>query len=330
MGNKRKAMNSTALVELEVVHYSSHEPKVALDKNRFVSIEAQMFYDKLALIASPCVRERFVREDATVGNDTIVREFIVNTHKLTGTVVQELCDPHVPEVWYHFLTSRILPITHFIKVTRDRAVFLYAWVKDWFIDIGLEIQMEILRNGAKDQPSFIFLNLITSLCTKAGVTLCTGSKNFPDKPISSPWIRLTLKKHDKSLQDLIAKQQPRAHAEQVVLNSQNHGQQGIWELPPPAHPDYVFRRPRTEPELRSLAVYRSRSLHALDRKLDILAHQLHPTQPLNLANWPLELDAPSWHFGLPDDGKYGPGSEESEDKWADHAADDEVGPSGRS
>ncbi|KAL3507009.1 hypothetical protein ACH5RR_032391 [Cinchona calisaya] len=376
MGNKRKVTNSTGLVESEVVHYQSHEPKVALDKNRFVSVEAQMFYDKLALIALPCLERginfyglgndkiktltapgevrraflseisdrtwsRFVREDATVGNDTIVRVFIANTCKLPGTVVQvrkcsvnfscevmtayyqilnidesehaifkrfdinydvllwELCDPHVPNVWYHFLTSRILPITHLTKVTRDRAVLLYALIKGWSIDIGLEIQMEILLNGAKDQPSFIFSNLITSLCTKAGVTLRIGSKISPNKPITGPWIRLTLKKHDKSLQDLIAKQQPRVQEEQVVLNSQNHSQQGTWELPPPAHPDYVFRRPHTE---------------------------LHPAQPLNLPNWLLEPDAPSWHFGPLVDDEYESGSEESENKYADHAADDEVGP----
>ncbi|KAL3533255.1 hypothetical protein ACH5RR_006776 [Cinchona calisaya] len=365
MGNKRKVSNSTALVESEVVHYQSHEPKVAPDKNKFVSIETQMFYDKLALIASPCLERgidffgpgndkintlttpsevrraflseisvctwsRFVREDATVGNDTIIREFIVNTHKLTGTVVQvrkhsvnfsrevinayyqipnidesehaifkhsdinsdmllwELCDPHVPDgmakwefyptrehkqflktwlspyalVWYHFLTSRILAITHLTKVTRDRTVLLYALVK--------------------------------------GVTLRIGSKISPDKPITGPWIRLTLKKHDKSLQDLIAKQQPRAQEEQVVLNSQNH------------------------------AVYHSRSLHTLHRKLDILAHLFHPTQPLYLPNWSFEPDAPSWHFVPPADDEYGPGSEELEDEYTDHAADDEVGPSGRS
>ncbi|KAL3503307.1 hypothetical protein ACH5RR_037756 [Cinchona calisaya] len=391
MGNKRKALNSTALVDSNIVHYQSHEPKVVLDKYRFVSVETHMFYDKLALIASPCLERgldfyglgddkfntltapgevchaflseisdrtwyRFVREDATVANDTLVREFIANTHKLTDTVVQhaifkrsdinydmllrELCDPHVPDgmakwefylngkhkqflktwlssyalVWYHFLTSRILPINHLTKVTRDRVVLLYALVKDWSIDIGLEIQMEILCNGAKDQPSFIFPNLITSLCTKEGVTLRTGSKISPDKPITGPWICLPLKKHDNSLQDLIAKKQPRAQAKQIVLNSQNHDQQGIWELQPPVHPDYVFRRSHTEVELCSLAVYHSRSLHSLHHKLDILAHQLPPAQPLNLANWSLEPDAPSWHFGLLADDDYGPGSKESEDE----------------
>ncbi|KAL3524664.1 hypothetical protein ACH5RR_013036 [Cinchona calisaya] len=207
MGNKRKALNSTALVESEVVHYQSHEPKVALDKNRFVIIEAQMFYDKLALIASPCLERVQVRKRS---------------------------------------------------VTFSHEVSLYILFK-----------------------------------------------NLSRQTYNRPWIRLTLKKHDKSLQDLIAKQQPRVQEEQVVLNSQNH-------------------------ELRSLAVYHSRSLHTLHRKLDILAHQLHPAQPLDLSSWPLEPDAPSWHFGLPADDEYGPGSEELEDEYADQVADDEVGPSGRS
>ncbi|KAL3520321.1 hypothetical protein ACH5RR_018470 [Cinchona calisaya] len=173
-------------------------------------------------------------------NDTLVRESIANTQKLTGTVVQ-------------FLTSRILPITHLTKVTWDRAVLIYALVKGWSTDIGLEIQTEILC-GEKDLPSFIFPNLITYLCC-------------------------------------------RAQAEHVVA---------------------------LDLQRRSVGS----NLHALNRKLDILAHQLHHVQPLNMATCPSELDAPSLHFGLPDDDEFGPRSEESEDEFADNADGDGVGPSG--
>ncbi|KAL3510243.1 hypothetical protein ACH5RR_029644 [Cinchona calisaya] len=58
--------------------------------------------------------------------------------------LRELYDPSVPEVWYQFLTSRILPITHLTKVTQDRVVLLYALVKCSSIDIDLEIQMHSL------------------------------------------------------------------------------------------------------------------------------------------------------------------------------------------
>ncbi|KAL3528796.1 hypothetical protein ACH5RR_008118 [Cinchona calisaya] len=266
MGNKRKALNSTAVVESGVAHHQSNEAKIVLNKNQFVSVEAQFFHDKLASIASPCLERgidfygpgddktnnliaagevrraflskisdrtwyKFVREDAIVGHDTLVQEFIANTHKLTGIIVQ----------------------------IRKRS------------------------------------------------------------------------KHDKSLQDLIAKHQYRAQAEHVVaLDSHSHGQQSTWEPPPPTHPDYVFHRSRTGAELRSLAVYHSRSLHALHHKLDILAHQLLHVQPLNMASWSLEPDAPSWQFGPPDDDDFGPGSEESEEEYADHEKDDGVGPSGHS
>ncbi|KAL3520001.1 hypothetical protein ACH5RR_018150 [Cinchona calisaya] len=107
MGNKRKALNSTTLIESCVVHHPSNKPKIGLDKYRFVSVEAQMFHDELALIAFPCLERgidfyrsgddkintltalgearcaflsdisdrtwyKFVSEDATVGNDTLV------------------------------------------------------------------------------------------------------------------------------------------------------------------------------------------------------------------------------------------------------------------
>ncbi|KAL3533621.1 hypothetical protein ACH5RR_007142 [Cinchona calisaya] len=251
---------------------------------------------------SDCTWSRFVGEDATVGNDTIVREFISNTHKLTGTIVQ----------------------------VRKRYINFSREVINAYYQIPNIDESEHAIFKRVDSNCVMLLRELCDPHVPDGVTLCIGSKISPDKPITGPWIHLTLKKHDKFLQDLIAKQHPRAQEEQVVLNSQNHGQQGTWELPPPAHPDYVFRRPRTEADLRSLAVYHSWSLHTLHRKLDSLAHQLHPAQPLDLPNWPLEPDAPSWHFGPPVDDEYGPGSEELENEYADHAVDDEVGPSGRS
>ncbi|KAL3500768.1 hypothetical protein ACH5RR_039861 [Cinchona calisaya] len=54
MGNIRKASNSTALVESGVVHPPSNKSKI-INKTRVVRIEAKMFHDKLALIASPCL-----------------------------------------------------------------------------------------------------------------------------------------------------------------------------------------------------------------------------------------------------------------------------------
>ncbi|KAL3513150.1 hypothetical protein ACH5RR_025867 [Cinchona calisaya] len=222
MGNKRKALTFTALVESGIVNLPSNEPKIILDKIRFVSIEAQMFHDKLALIASSCLERgidfngprddkigtytapgdvrralcsdnsnrawyKFVKQDTTVVQ---FRRRLVNfSREITNAYYQilniaeselaiskrsnidydlllrELCVPSVPEnmatwkfypnrehkqflktwlfhyalVWYQFLTSRILPITHSTKVALDRAVPLYALVKDWSIDIGLEI-----------------------------------------------------------------------------------------------------------------------------------------------------------------------------------------------
>ncbi|KAL3525067.1 hypothetical protein ACH5RR_013439 [Cinchona calisaya] len=173
-----------------------------------------------------------------MGNDTLVLEFIANTQKLTGTVVQ----------------------------VRKRLVnFSREIINDYY-------QILIIAES---------------------VTLRTGPKKSPEKPITGPWIRLTLQKHER-------------------------------------HPNYVFCRPRIGVDLRSLAVYHSSSLHALNRKLDILAHQLHHVQPLNMATCPSESNAPSLRFGLPDDDEFGPRSKESENEYADNVDGDGVGPSGHS
>ncbi|KAL3535882.1 hypothetical protein ACH5RR_004343 [Cinchona calisaya] len=248
MGNKKKALDSTTLVESSVVYHQSNEPKIVLDKNGFVSVEAQMFHDKLALIASPYL-ERGI-DFYGPGNDKI-------------TTLTALSEVHCA----------------FLFEISDR----------------------------------------------------TCSKISSDEPITGPWMHLSLKKHDKSLQDLIAKHQHRAEAEHVVaLDLHSNSQQGTWEPPPPVHPNYVFHRSHTEAELRSLAIYHSRSLHAFHHKLNILAHQLHHVQPLNMESWPSELDASSWHFGPPNDDEFGPGYEESKDEYTNHAEDDGVGSSGHS
>ncbi|KAL3518621.1 hypothetical protein ACH5RR_021210 [Cinchona calisaya] len=254
-----KALNSMTLVESGVVHRQSNEPKIVLDKNRFVSVEAQIFHIKLALIALPCLNRgitfyglgddkintltapgeihraflskisdrtwyKFVREDATVVNDTLVWEFIANTHKLTGTVVQ----------------------------FRKRLVNFSREIINAYYQIS----------NIADSEYAIF-------------------KCFDIN-------------YDMLLLELCDLRIPKEHV--VALDSHSHGQQGTCEPSPPA-------QLHTEVELHSLAVYHSRSLHALHR---------------------------NWHFGLPDDDKLGPWFEESDDEYVDHKEDDGVCPSGHS
>ncbi|KAL3510079.1 hypothetical protein ACH5RR_029480 [Cinchona calisaya] len=165
----------------------------------------------------------------------------------------------------------------------------------------------------------------------SGVTLRTSSESSPTKAITGPWICLTLKKHDKSLQYLIAEHQRREQVVQVAsLVAQSQNLRGTWEPSPPTNPDYVFRRLRIEVGLCSLAVYHSSSLRAIYCKLDILAHHLHHVHSLNLSSWPPESDARQWHFGPPDDDEFGHGFEKVDKEFANTGNDDGVGLSGHS
>ncbi|KAL3516132.1 hypothetical protein ACH5RR_023034 [Cinchona calisaya] len=92
-------------------------------------------------------------------------------------------------------------------MTHERALLVYALIKGISINVGLEIQLESIYNVNKEHIGLIYPNLITYLCSNAGVSLRNSNKIFPDKPITGNWLQITIKKHNKAILDWIANQQ---------------------------------------------------------------------------------------------------------------------------
>ena len=76
----------------------------------------------------------------------------------------------IPKVWYHFITSRLIPTTNVCEVRAQRALLNYAILQDIPFDVGQVIEDAILHNrDAKMNLGHPFL--IFGLCKQAGVPL---------------------------------------------------------------------------------------------------------------------------------------------------------------
>ena len=53
---------------------------------------------------------------------------------------------YIPNVWHHFITSRIIPMTNVCEVTAKRALLNYAIIKDILFDVRQVIKDAILYN----------------------------------------------------------------------------------------------------------------------------------------------------------------------------------------
>ena len=77
---------------------------------------------------------------------------------------------YVPNVWHHFITSRLIPTTNVCEVTDKRALLNYAIIQDIPFYVGQVIEDAILYNkGAKMNLRHPFL--IYGLCKQVGVPL---------------------------------------------------------------------------------------------------------------------------------------------------------------
>ena len=77
---------------------------------------------------------------------------------------------YIPKVWYHFITSHLIPTTNVCEVTTKQALLNFAIIQDIPFDVGQAIEDAILYNrDAKMNLGHPFL--IFRLCKKAGVTL---------------------------------------------------------------------------------------------------------------------------------------------------------------
>ena len=76
----------------------------------------------------------------------------------------------IPNVWHHFITSRLIPTTNVCEMTAKRALLNYAIIQDIPFDVGQVIEDAILHNrDAKMNLGHPFL--IFGLCKRAGVPL---------------------------------------------------------------------------------------------------------------------------------------------------------------
>ena len=77
---------------------------------------------------------------------------------------------YIPKVWYHFITSRLIPTTNVCKGTAKWALLNFSIIQDIPFDIGQVIEDAILYNrDAKMNPGHPFL--IYGLCKNAWVPL---------------------------------------------------------------------------------------------------------------------------------------------------------------
>lgn len=75
------------------------------------------------------------------------------------------------KVWYHFLTTRLMPSTHVQTMPKDRVLFLDSIISGQPIDVGKIISQELGVCATKKSGSLWFSSLVTSLCVSSGVSI---------------------------------------------------------------------------------------------------------------------------------------------------------------
>ena len=77
--------------------------------------------------------------------------------------------PHNSKAWHLFIRARMMPITYFSDVYKDRVVLLYAIQAGKSIDVSLMMQSLILHSIQSIRAQLYFPLLIITLCKNAGV-----------------------------------------------------------------------------------------------------------------------------------------------------------------
>ena len=73
------------------------------------------------------------------------------------------------KAWNYFIGARLMPLSHFSDVTKERVALIYAIQSGKSIDVRLVIQNQILHVLRSAQAELHFPSLITGLCKKASV-----------------------------------------------------------------------------------------------------------------------------------------------------------------
>ena len=86
----------------------------------------------------------------------------------------------IQKIWYHFIRTRLIPITHMQTINKDRLVLLHCILEGKKIDVGRIIQREISACAFKQKGRLFFPTLISELCLRAGVEVNSNDEILPN------------------------------------------------------------------------------------------------------------------------------------------------------
>ncbi|KAL3831139.1 hypothetical protein ACJIZ3_019941 [Penstemon smallii] len=88
---------------------------------------------------------------------------------VTGNFLKASLTP-IAKIWFAFIASRLMPTTHYTKISEDKARLIYSLMKGHTVDIGGLLFKGLIRNATKEgAQTFWFPSLIFRLCIQAGV-----------------------------------------------------------------------------------------------------------------------------------------------------------------
>ncbi|PIN08787.1 hypothetical protein CDL12_18642 [Handroanthus impetiginosus] len=144
------------------------------DQRRFISQEAEDYYDG-RLLDRAMFRERGIQDVDDIVERHHWEDFIADP----GWTLSRLNEPiHfsrtkltvVADNWLRFISARILPTKHTSKVTRERAVMIFAILTDVPFDIGRFLHKSIWKSAMAGLTVGLYhSSLITELCARAGL-----------------------------------------------------------------------------------------------------------------------------------------------------------------
>ncbi|GMN47063.1 hypothetical protein TIFTF001_016241 [Ficus carica] len=74
------------------------------------------------------------------------------------------------KAWHQFVCAKLMPVWHVSRITKDRAILLFAILTNKSIDVGRVIYHQITQSVRNPKLGLYFLSLITDLCKHAEVT----------------------------------------------------------------------------------------------------------------------------------------------------------------
>ncbi|PON88534.1 hypothetical protein TorRG33x02_155990 [Trema orientale] len=93
------------------------------------------------------------------------------------------------KAWSYFLNARLMHVSLHSDIMPNRAILLYAIIKELSIDVGRVIQCSILHAIRKVRNGMAYPSLIIELCSPAGVLGCAvmSSSFLNISSTARPW-----------------------------------------------------------------------------------------------------------------------------------------------